>query len=246
MSTWEQPANWKDAVRRNYPFKCDRLEFRKFKEYLIARRLDKDTREGHVLAMSRFVNMFEPCDPSEKLDVDNILLNVHHCDLFQKLRLLPLCESDYSCTLALTTALAHYAVMSVQVSYKTDDKARATTKRIIEDVITPWNQICNKVRSEAEARKYNKDAELLSDYHSRDDLKAISKQCYLTLQTIHHNVCKGDVKPTKELLFKATAYFVTVLFTNSAPNRSKEVQTLDTATVPLLSFMELHISIRST
>ena len=244
IEKWVQPPSWKDALRRNYPIKCTRLELPLFSGYLEGRLLDKETLNQHMLSMSRFVNMFETVDPSEKLDIDNILLNVHHCDLFEKLQKLPLCPADYSCTLSLTNALAHYAVMATQVLYKRDDKASGEIMKVIKGVITPWSTLCNKVRSESEARKYTKDAKLLANYHSRDELKAISRQCYLTLQTIHHHVVSAEkpVAVTRELLFKATAYLVTVLFTNSSPNRSKEVETLENATALLLPLMQLQTS----
>ena len=244
IERWPQPASWKHALRRTYPFKCKLLELPMFKDYLQRRLLDTDTINEHMLSMSRFVNMFETVNPSEELDVDNILLNVHHCDLFPKLQKLPLCPADYGCTRSLTKALAHYAVMATQVLYKRDDKARADIKKVIGDVITPWSTLCNKVRGEGEARKYAADAKLLADYHSRDELKDMARQCYLTLKTIHHNVCEAveKVPPTKELVFKATAHLIGAIFTNSAPNRSKEIQMLDNATVRLLPLMQLQTS----
>lgn len=244
IDKWQQPASWKHALRRKYPFKCELLELPMFKDYLERRLLDKDTVNQHMLSMSRFVNMFETVDPSEKLDVDNILLNAHHCDLFLELQKLPLCAADYHCTISLTKALAHYAVMAMQVLYKKDDKARAEITKVIDYVITDWSTICNKVRTEGEARKYATDAKMLADYHSRDELKDIARQCYMTLKTIHHNVCEADEKvpPTKELVFKATAHLIGAIFTNSSPNRSKEIQTLDNETVLLLPLMQLQIS----
>ena len=233
IEKWVQPTSWKDALRRNYPFKCEKIEFPLYKECLKRRLLDDATCKQHVLSMRRFVNMFEPVNPLEKLDLNNIILNVYHCDLFEKLQKLPLCAADYSCTLSMTTAVAHYGVMTRQLLYKKDAKARADIKTVLEDVIKPWSTICNKVRDESEARKYAKDAKLLANYHSRDELKEISRQCYLALKTIHHHVVASEepVEITKELLFKATANNITVLFTNSSPNRSKEVETLENATV---------------
>ena len=205
------------------------------------RLLDEKTCAQHVLSMSRFVNMFEPVNSLEQLNIDNIILNVYHCDLFEKLQKLPLLPPDYTCTRSLTTAVAHYAVMTRQVLYKKDDKARAGIKKVLEDIITPWSLICNKVRDESETRKYVKDAKILASYHTRNELKGISRQCYLTLKTIHHHTVTAEkpVQITKELVFKATAYLITVLFTNSSPNRSKEIETLENATVQEF-FVEIH------
>ena len=130
--------------------------------------------------------------------------------------------------------------MVKSVFYKDDEKARNKISQVIEDFLTPWLERCNKARTQREGTKHTKDAELLANYHTRESLREVAWFSYLCLKTLHHEVCvKKEVKLTPSLLFKATAYLVATIYTNTPPSRSKEIETLLTESVMSFPFMDI-------
>lgn len=238
IAAWKQPKSWKDALRNKYPIKVERLVHPMFSEYMVARRHDVATQNQHSLAVARFVNMFEPIKDDEAISVDNILINVYSSDLFEKLQTVELCAPEYSGTRHIISALAHFGVWSRSVLYKNDAKAKELVKDAFDDFVTPWSKICRKAKDDREKQKHQADAKLLNAYHFREDLQNIAWFAYLCLKTIHHELCeKKEVTANAYLLFKATAYLVAAVYTNSSPNRAKEVYTLESAMVVMLSNM---------
>ena len=237
--TFEWSEASKKKNRRQFPFKAPQLNYEVLSEFLIARDLKKKSRNIHLQSFDRFVDTFETVDPEAKLDLDNILINVYSSDLFPKLMTLPLFDSQCTFSVKLVKTLGHVAGMAKSVFYKDDQKAREKISQIIEDCLTPWSERCYKAKKERDAKKGAKDAETLSNYHSRETLKGVGFFSYLCLMTIHHHVCKTkDVKLTLSLLFKATSFLVAAVYTNSPPSRSMEIETLLTKVVTKFSSME--------
>ena len=238
--TWSEAARKKD--RRKYPYKPPQLKYEPLAQFLIARGLKEKSRKIHLQSFERFVDMFETVDPRETLNVNNILINVYMSDLFPKLTTMQLLEPNFTFSLKLVKTLGHAAGMAKSVFYKRDEKARNTIDQIIEDNLGPWSEVCYKARKEREGRKGDKDAEILSNYHSRDKLKEVALFCYLCLKTIHYHVCDAkDIELNRSLLFKAVSYFVGALYSNTPPSRSMEIETLLTKMVMMFSIMELKL-----
>ena len=161
-------------------------------------------------------------------------------DLFPKLMTMELFDTSCTFSVKLVKTLGHVAGMAKSVFYKGDEKARVKIDQIIEDCLTPWSERCYKAKSDRDKKKGDKDAQILANYHSRDKLKSVAWFCYLCLKTIHHHVCKEkDTKLTPLLLFRACAFLIGALYTNSPPSRSQEIETLLTEAVSLLPLMSI-------
>ena len=230
---WEQPAGWNSKLRRNFPFReQEAFHHDEFDKFMNVRRLKCGTRNIYMKGLGRFVSMIRTSDGSE-LDVENILVNVFRCGLFQKLLSLPILSCEYSCTRQTAFALGHFATMcKLRYQGKGDADGAQSIDQLSIGHLVPWSRRCSACQREASKAKYNADALLLAEYHSAAELKSIAFMQYLDLLTIHRVVCEDKTQSlTPIMLFKATACVVVGFYTNAQPGRSMELETLPRAVI---------------
>ena len=155
VKAWQRPADWDDGARRIYPFEfgpiTDPELIEEFNQFMVAVPLALSTRKKYETALTRFMMLFETTDGSP-VDFSNLLLNILRCELFQTLPELDIMTPEYSNSIAMSVAVAHFAEMQkLRFAQEGNNLAMQMIDAIIKVHIEPWKKacICARVSSAA-------------------------------------------------------------------------------------------------
>ena len=157
VKAWKKPADWDTVPRRIYPFECDPIPdpglMEEFNIFMASIPLASNTRKKYATALTRFMMMFETLDGSP-VDFPHLILNILRSELFQSLPELDIMTPEYSSSLAMSVAVAHFAEMQkLRFATEGNDLAMQMIDATIKVHLEPWRKSCIAAQACAAAQR---------------------------------------------------------------------------------------------